>query len=282
MKVVARDADLPSAVAITRREAQSSFGNPELYLEKYMECPRHIEIQVLGDAQGNAIWLGDRDCSMQRRHQKLIEEAVAPCIPRESVEEIGERCAEACRRIGYRGVGTFEFLYEDGAFHFIEMNTRLQVEHPVTEETTGIDVVRQQIAVARGEPLALEQSEVVIRGHAIECRINAEDPFNFSPSPGKISTWAPPAGEGIRVDSHVASGYAVPPYYDSLIAKLVAYGETRAQALERMRSALSAFEVEGIQTNIPLHRELLNDEAFCHGGIDIHHLEKRLAGRREP
>lgn len=279
MKIVARDADLPDTVAITRQEARNAFGNPELYLEKFMGHPRHVEIQVLGDAHGNAIWLGDRDCSMQRRHQKLIEEAPAPCISRDSVEEIGERCAEACRRMGYRGVGTFEFLYEDGAFYFIEMNTRLQVEHPVTEATTGIDIVQQQISVARGEPLALEQSDVAIRGHAIECRINAEDPFTFLPSPGRIATWSPPAGEGIRVDTHVTGGYAVPPYYDSLIAKLVVHGDTRDQALERMRSALSEFQVEGIQTNIPLHWELLDDEPFCRGGVDIHHLEKRLSGR---
>ena len=279
MKIVARDADLPDAVAITRQEARNAFGNPELYLEKFMGHPRHVEIQVLGDAHGNAIWLGDRDCSMQRRHQKLIEEAPAPCISRDSVEEIAERCAEACRRMGYRGVGTFEFLYEDGAFYFIEMNTRLQVEHPVTEATTGIDIVQQQIKVARGEPLALEQSDVAIRGHAIECRINAEDPFTFLPSPGRIATWSPPVGEGIRVDSHVTGGYVVPPYYDSLIAKLVVHDDTRDQALERMRSALSEFQVEGIQTNIPLHRELLDDEPFCRGGVDIHHLEKRLSGR---
>ncbi|MCS6944521.1 MAG: acetyl-CoA carboxylase biotin carboxylase subunit [Sutterellaceae bacterium] len=280
MRVVHTEAALINAVNMTRQEAQAAFGNPDVYMEKFLENPRHIEIQVLADQHRNAVWLGERDCSMQRRHQKIIEEAPAPGIPRKVIERIGDRCAEACRRIGYRGAGTFEFLYENGEFYFIEMNTRLQVEHPVTEMVTGIDIVQQQIRIAAGEKLPFKQREIVMRGHAIECRINAEDPYKFTPSPGRITAWHPPGGPGVRVDSHVYAGYFVPPYYDSMIGKLICYGDTRAQALARMRVALSEMVVEGISTNIPLHRELLLDEKFIRGGTSIHYLEQRLAARQ--
>ena len=277
MRVVHTEAALINAVAMTRQEAKTAFGNPTVYLEKFLETPRHVEIQVLADEHRNAVYLGDRDCSMQRRHQKIIEEAPAPLIPVKERVRIGERCADACRKIGYRGAGTFEFLYEKGEFYFIEMNTRVQVEHPVTEMITGVDIVKTQILVAAGEKLAFRQRDVSFRGHAIECRINAEHPFKFTPSPGRITTWHVPGGPGIRVDSHVYHGYFVPPYYDSLIAKVIAYGDTREQALARMRIALSEMIVDGIQTNLPLHQELMVDTSFMRGGTSIHYLEEKLA-----
>jgi acetyl-CoA carboxylase biotin carboxylase subunit len=279
MRVVHTEAALLSAVTMTRAEAGSAFGNPEVYMEKYLENPRHVEIQVLADEFKNAVWLGERDCSMQRRHQKVIEEAPAIGIPRKLIEKIGDRCAEACRRIGYRGAGTFEFLYENGEFYFIEMNTRIQVEHPVTEMITGIDLVQEQIRVAAGEKLRFRQRDVELKGHAIECRINAEDPFKFTPSPGRITAWHPPGGPGIRVDSHAYTNYYVPPYYDSMVGKVIAYGATREQAIRRMQIALSEMVVEGILTNIPLHRELMVDARFIEGGTNIHYLEHKLASK---
>ncbi|MDP2171816.1 MAG: acetyl-CoA carboxylase biotin carboxylase subunit [Rhodocyclaceae bacterium] len=281
MRVVHTEAALINAVTMTRSEAGAAFGNPMVYMEKFLENPRHIEIQVLADSFKNAVWLGERDCSMQRRHQKVIEEAPAPEVNRRLITRIGERCAEACKKIGYRGVGTFEFLYENNEFYFIEMNTRLQVEHPVTELTSGIDIVQAQIRVAAGEKLWLRQRDVELRGHAIECRINAEDPFKFTPSPGKITNWHPPGGPGIRVDSHAYTGYTVPPHYDSMIGKLIAYGDTREQAIRRMRIALSEMMVDGIKTNIPLHQDLMLDERFMKGGTNIHYLEEKLAAREE-
>jgi len=280
MRVVHTEAALLNAVTMTRQEAQAAFGNPAVYMEKYLETPRHIEIQILADQHRNAVWLGERDCSMQRRHQKIIEEAPAPGISRRLIDKIGDRCVEACKKINYRGAGTFEFLYQDNEFYFIEMNTRLQVEHPVTEFVTGIDIVQEQIRIAAGEKLRLRQRDVVRKGHAIECRINAEDPFRFTPSPGRITGWHPPGGPGVRVDSHAYSGYFVPPNYDSMIGKVICYGDTREQALARMRIALSEMVVEGIQTNIPLHRELLMDEKFVQGGTSIHYLEKRIDARQ--
>jgi acetyl-CoA carboxylase biotin carboxylase subunit len=280
MRVVHTEAALVNAVNMTRQEAQAAFGNPQVYMEKFLENPRHIEIQVLADQHRNALWLGERDCSMQRRHQKIIEEAPAPGIPRKLIEKIGDRCADACRRINYRGAGTFEFLFENGEFYFIEMNTRVQVEHPVTEMVTGIDIVQQQIRVAANQKLLLRQRDIVMRGAAIECRINAEDPYKFTPSPGRITAWHTPGGPGVRVDSHTYAGYFVPPHYDSMIGKLICYGDTREQALARMRIALSEMVVEGIQTNIPLHRDLMMDEKFVIGGTSIHYLEKRLAARQ--
>jgi acetyl-CoA carboxylase biotin carboxylase subunit len=277
MRVVHTEAALLNAVNMTRSEAAAAFSNPTVYMERYLENPRHIEIQVLADSHKNAIYLGERDCSMQRRHQKIIEEAPAPELTEKQRVKIGERCAEACRKIGYRGAGTFEFLYEDGEFFFIEMNTRIQVEHPVTEMITGIDLVQEQIRVAAGEKLRLRQKDIALRGHAIECRINAEDPYKFTPSPGKITSYHPPGGPGIRVDSHVYAGYSVPPNYDSLIGKVIAYGATRDQAIRRMRIALSEMAVEGIQTNLALHRELLHDSRFLRGGTSIHYLEQKLA-----
>jgi acetyl-CoA carboxylase biotin carboxylase subunit len=279
MRVVHTEAALINAVNMTRSEADAAFGNPVVYLEKFLEDPRHIEIQVLADSFKNAVWLGERDCSMQRRHQKVIEEAPAPEVSRRLITRIGERCADACKKIGYRGVGTFEFLYEKGEFYFIEMNTRVQVEHPVTELTSGVDIVQAQIRVAAGEKLWLRQRDIEFRGHAIECRINAEDAFKGTPSPGKIINWHPPGGPGIRVDSHAYSGYTVPPYYDSMIGKLIAYGDTREQAIRRMRIALSEMMVDGIKTNIPLHQELMLDERFIKGGANIHYLEEKLAAR---
>jgi len=279
MRVVYTEAALLNAVAMTRSEAGAAFNNPEVYMEKFLENPRHIEIQVLADGGRNAIWLGERDCSMQRRHQKVIEEAPAPDIPRKLIEKIGERCADACRNMGYRGAGTFEFLYENGEFFFIEMNTRIQVEHTVTEMITGIDLVQQQIRIAAGEKFTLRQRDVAIKGHAIECRINAEDPFKFIPSPGLITNWLTPGGPGVRVDSHIYSGYRVPPHYDSMIAKLIAYGDTREQAIARMRIALSEIVVEGVQTNVALHRELMQDARFFEGGTSIHYLEQKLSQR---
>jgi len=281
MRVVHTEAALINAVNMTRQEAQTAFGNPMVYMEKFLENPRHVEIQVLADSFRNAVYLGERDCSMQRRHQKVIEEAPAPGIASRYITRIGERCAEACRRINYRGAGTFEFLYENGEFYFIEMNTRVQVEHPVTEAITGVDIVQEQIRVAAGEKLRFRQKDITFKGHAIECRINAEDPFTFVPSPGKISFWHPPGGPGIRVDSHVYDGYTVPPHYDSMIGKLIAYGDTREQAIRRMRIALSEMSVEGIKTNIALHQELMMDANFVTGGTSIHYLEHKLAAKGE-
>ena len=281
MRVVHTEAALVSAVNMTRTEAASAFGNPMVYMEKFLENPRHVEIQVLADSFKNAVYLGERDCSMQRRHQKVIEEAPAPHIAPRHIARIGERCADACRRINYRGAGTFEFLYENGEFYFIEMNTRVQVEHPVTEAITGIDIVQEQIRVAAGEKLRFRQKDIAFKGHAIECRINAEDPFTFVPSPGKIGVWHPPGGPGIRVDSHVYAGYTVPPHYDSMIGKLIAYGDTREQAIRRMRIALSEMSVDGIKTNIALHQELMMDANFVHGGTSIHYLEHKLAAKGE-
>ncbi|WP_237173477.1 acetyl-CoA carboxylase biotin carboxylase subunit [Paracandidimonas lactea] len=279
MRVVYTEAALITAVAMTRNEAGAAFNNPEVYLEKFLENPRHIEIQILADGGRNAIWLGERDCSMQRRHQKVIEEAPAPGIPRRLIERIGERCAEACRKMQYRGAGTFEFLYENGEFFFIEMNTRIQVEHTITEMITGIDLVQQQILVAAGEKFTLRQRDIELHGHSIECRINAEDPFNFMPSPGRITNWHTPGGPGVRVESHVFTGYTVPPNYDSMIAKVITYGDTRQQAIARMDIALSEMVVEGVKTNIPLHRELLQDARFVEGGTSIHYLEHKLSQR---
>ncbi len=279
MRVVHTEAALLSAVTMTKSEAGAAFNNPEVYMEKYLENPRHVEIQVLADEFRNAVWLGERDCSMQRRHQKVIEEAPAVGIARKIVERIGDRCAEACRKMGYRGAGTFEFLYENGEFYFIEMNTRIQVEHPVSEMITGVDLIQEQIRVAAGEKLRFRQRDIELKGHAIECRINAEDPFKFTPSPGRITSWHPPGGPGIRVDSHAYAGYYVPPNYDSMVGKVIAYGATREQAIRRMQIALSEMVVEGIQTNIPLHRELMVDARFIEGGTNIHYLEQKLAVR---
>jgi len=277
MRVVHTEAALLNAVNMTRGEAQAAFGNATVYMEKFLENPRHIEIQVLADSHKNAIYLGERDCSMQRRHQKIIEEAPAPELTEKQREKIGERCADACRKIGYRGAGTFEFLYEDAEFYFIEMNTRIQVEHPVTEMVTGVDLVQEQIRIAAGEKLRFRQKDIVVRGHAIECRINAEDPYRFTPSPGRITSYHPPGGPGIRVDTHIYAGYTVPPNYDSMVGKLIAYGATRDQAIRRMRIALSEMVLEGINTNIALHRELLHDSRFLRGGTSIHYLEQKLA-----
>jgi acetyl-CoA carboxylase, biotin carboxylase subunit len=277
MRTVHTEAALINAVQMTRTEAAAAFNNPSVYMEKFLENPRHIEIQVLADAHGNAVYLGERDCSMQRRHQKIIEEAPAPGIPARLIARVGERCAEACRRINYRGAGTFEFLYENGEFYFIEMNTRIQVEHPVTELITGIDLVQEQIRVAAGEKLRFKQRDIKPTGHALECRINAEDPYKFTPSPGKITGYHPPGGPGVRVDSHVYQGYTVPPHYDSMIGKVITYGDTREQAIRRMSIALSEMIVSGIKTNIPLHQELMHDARFVDGGTSIHYLEQKLA-----
>ena len=276
MRVVNSEAALPNAVLMTRAEAMAAFGDGTVYLEKYLDNPRHIEIQVLADSHGNAVHLGERDCSMQRRHQKVIEEAPAPGITDRVRRRLGARCATACKAIDYRGVGTFEFLYQDGDFYFIEMNTRLQVEHPVTEFVTGIDLVKMQILVAAGERLPFKQSDATIRGHAIECRINAEDPVTFAPNPGKITLFHAPGGPGIRVDSHLYSGYTVPPNYDSLIAKLIAFGDTRESAIARMRTALDEIIVEGIRTNVPMHVDMMSDSGFIEGGVGIGYLERKL------
>ena len=281
MRVVHTEAALLNAVTMTRTEAGAAFGNPSVYMEKYLENPRHIEIQVLADKFKNAVYLGERDCSMQRRHQKIIEEAPAPGIARRLIDRIGTRCAEACRKIGYLGAGTFEFLFENGEFYFIEMNTRVQVEHPVTELVTGVDIVQQQIRIAAGEKMTLRQRDVELKGHAIECRINAEHPYKFTPSPGRITAWHPPGGPGVRVDSHAYTNYVVPPHYDSMIGKVLTYGDTREQALRRMRIALSEMAVDGILTNIPLHRELMTDTNFVAGGTSIHYLEGKLAQRKD-
>lgn len=278
MRVVREAGALMEAVSLAREEAGRAFGNPQVYLEKFLEHPRHVEIQILADRHGRAVWLGERDCSMQRRHQKIIEEAPAPGIAREAIAGIGELCARACLTIGYTGAGTFEFLYEDGCFYFIEMNTRVQVEHPVTELVTGIDIVREQIRIAQGEPLSFKQEDIRIQGHAVECRINAEDPFSFRPHPGRVERWTPPGGPGIRVESHLYSGYTVPPHYDSLVAKLLAHGATRAEAIRRMHGALAEMEAAGIATNAPLHGLLMQEPGFAAGGFDIHHLERLIDG----
>jgi acetyl-CoA carboxylase biotin carboxylase subunit len=280
MRVVHSEAALINAVSMTKAEAGSAFGNPAVYMEKYLQNPRHIEIQILADKFKNAVYLGERDCSMQRRHQKVIEEAPAPGIPRKLIDKIGERCVAACKKIGYRGAGTFEFLYENGEFYFIEMNTRVQVEHPVTEYITGVDIVKTQIMVAADMKLPFTQRDIAVKGHSIECRINAEDPFKFTPSPGRITMWHAPGGPGVRVDSHAYTNYFVPPYYDSMIGKIIVYGDNREQALARMRTALAETLVEGINTNIPLHRELMNDAKFEAGGTNIHYLEEWLAAHK--
>jgi len=276
MRVVRGEAALLNAISLTRSEAATAFANDQVYMEKYLENPRHIEFQVLADSHGNAIHLGERDCSMQRRHQKMLEEAPAPGLTDKLRDEIGERCAQACRDIGYRGAGTFEFLYENGEFYFIEMNTRLQVEHPVTELITGIDIVREQLRIATGEQLRYQQKGVHFHGHAIECRINAEDPDSFMPSPGVISRYHAPGGPGVRVDTHIYSGYRVPPYYDSMIGKLISHSDTRESAIARMKMALNEIIIDGIKTNIPLHKILLKDATFQAGGTNIHYLEKKL------
>ena len=281
MRVVNTEAALANAISTTKSEAKAAFGNDVVYMEKFLEDPRHIEIQVLADGQGNAIHLGERDCSMQRRHQKVVEEAPAPGITDEQRAEIGRVCVEACLRIGYRGAGTFEFLYEKGRFYFIEMNTRIQVEHPVTEMVTGIDLIREQLLIAAGRPLSIRQEDVVLRGHAIECRINAEDPDSFLPSPGMIQHYHAAGGAGVRVDSHIYAGYRVPPDYDSMIGKLIVHGADREQAICRMRVALSEMVIDGIKTNIPLHQRIMRDVGFQQGGQNIHYLEKRLAERRD-
>lgn len=282
MRVVDDEAGLLDALALTREEARRAFGNPEIYVEKFLTRPRHVEIQVLCDRHGNALWLGSRDCSLQRRHQKVLEEAPAPGLDPALVADVGARCAEACRQLGYVGAGTFEFLYEDGVFSFIEMNTRVQVEHPITEETTGIDIVREGIRVAAGLPLRIRQEEIVSRGHAFECRINAEDPETFRPSPGMVTRFDMPGGPGIRVDTHMVPGSRVPPHYDSLVAKIVAYGASREEALVRLRIALSEARVEGVSTNLALHARILADPGFQAGGVDIHHLERLLKGVDHP
>ncbi len=276
MRVVRSESNLLNAIALTRQEAANAFNNDTVYMEKYLENPRHIEIQVFADEHGNAVHLAERDCSMQRRHQKVLEEAPAPGLSEELRNKIGQRCADACVKIGYRGAGTFEFLYENGEFYFIEMNTRLQVEHPVTEFITGVDLVREQIRVAAGEPLSFTQDDIKVKGHAIECRINAEDPKTFMPSPGKVSYYHVPGGPGVRVDSHLYNGYRVPPYYDSMIGKIITYGNTREIAIARMKTALNELIIEGIKTNIPLQQEILADSAFNLGGTNIHYLEKKL------
>jgi len=276
MRVVHAEASLTAAITVTRAEARAAFGNDVVYMEKYLEKPRHIEFQVLADSHGNAVHLGERDCSMQRRHQKVIEEAPAPGITKEQRQRIGDRCVRACQEIGYRSAGTFEFLYENDEFYFIEMNTRLQVEHPVTEMITGIDIVREQLRIADGAKLSVTQKDIRFQGHAIECRINAEDPKTFMPSPGLISLWHAPGGPGVRVDTHIYSGYRVPPYYDSMIGKLITHGSDRNAAVARMKNALTEIVIEGIKTNVPLHHEIFQHSAFQRGGTDIHYLEKRL------
>jgi acetyl-CoA carboxylase biotin carboxylase subunit len=282
MRVVHNEAALIHAVQTTKTEAGSAFGNPAVYMEKFLQNPRHIEIQILADNYKNAIYLGERDCSMQRRHQKVIEEAPAPGIARKLIERIGERCVTACKKMGYRGAGTFEFLYENGEFYFIEMNTRVQVEHPVTEFITGVDIVKTQIMTAAGQKLPYTQRQIEIKGHAIECRINAEDPFKFTPSPGRVTMWHPPGGPGVRVDSHIYTNYFVPSHYDSMIGKIIVHGDNREHALARMRTALGETVVEGIQTNIALHRVLMSDAGFMAGGTNIHYLEEWLAVRQAP
>ncbi|EGC17723.1 Biotin carboxylase [Kingella denitrificans] len=281
MRVVEKKEDLIKAVEMTKAEAEAAFGNPMVYMERFLQRPRHVEIQVLADEHGNAIYLGERDCSMQRRHQKIIEEAPAPFITPEERAKIGQSCADACKRIGYRGAGTFEFLYEDGEFFFIEMNTRVQVEHPITELVTGVDIVQEQLRVAAGLPLQYRQEDIVLKGHAFECRINAEDPYTFIPSPGLIESCHLPGGLGVRVDSHIYQGYKIPPNYDSLIGKICVHGKTRELAVAKMRVAMDELAVNGIKTNAPLHRDLFRDEGFIKGGVSIHYLEHWLAERKE-
>ncbi|WP_171409140.1 acetyl-CoA carboxylase biotin carboxylase subunit [Pseudomonas aeruginosa] len=276
MRVVYDESELIKSAKLPRTEAGAAFGNPMVYLEKFLTNPRHVEVQVLSDGQGNAIHLGDRDCSLQRRHQKVIEEAPAPGIDEKARQEVFARCVQACIEIGYRGAGTFEFLYENGRFYFIEMNTRVQVEHPVSEMVTGVDIVKEMLRIASGEKLSIRQEDVVIRGHALECRINAEDPKTFMPSPGKVKHFHAPGGNGVRVDSHLYSGYSVPPNYDSLVGKVITYGADRDEALARMRNALDELIVDGIKTNTELHKDLVRDAAFCKGGVNIHYLEKKL------
>ena len=276
MRVVYDESELIKSAKLTRTEAGAAFGNPMVYLEKFLTNPRHVEVQVLSDGQGNAIHLGDRDCSLQRRHQKVIEEAPAPGIDEKARQEVFARCVQACIEIGYRGAGTFEFLYENGRFYFIEMNTRVQVDHPVSEMVTGVDIVKEMLRIASGEKLSIRQEDVVIRGHALECRINAEDPKTFMPSPGKVKHFHAPGGNGVRVDSHLYSGYSVPPNYDSLVGKVITYGADRDEALARMRNALDELIVDGIKTNTELHKDLVRDAAFCKGGVNIHYLEKKL------
>ncbi len=279
MRVVREESELVSSIEMTRSEARVAFGNDQVYMEKFLENPRHVEVQVLADGQGNAVHLGERDCSMQRRHQKVVEEAPAPGITESMRRYIGERCVRACIEIEYRGAGTFEFLYENGEFYFIEMNTRIQVEHPVTEMVTGVDLIKEQLRVAAGQPLSFTQDDIQIRGHAIECRINAEDPETFIPSPGKITRFHPPGGLGIRWDSHIYAEYSVPPHYDSMVGKLITYGENRGVAIARMRHALNEIVIDGIKTNIDLHKEIMGDENFQNGGTNIHYLEKKLTAK---
>lgn len=276
MRVVRNDEDLEEAIVMTKAEAKAAFNNDMVYMEKFLENPRHVEIQVMADGQGHAVYLAERDCSMQRRHQKVVEEAPAPGITPALRKSIGERCAKACIDIGYRGAGTFEFLFENGEFYFIEMNTRIQVEHPVTEMITGVDLIKEQLRVASGLPLSVKQEDIKVKGHAIECRINAEDPHTFLPSPGKITRFHSPGGFGVRWESHIYAGYTVPPYYDSMIGKLITYGETREIAIARMKNALAELIIDGIKTNIELHQLIMNDENFCKGGTNIHYLEKKL------
>lgn len=276
MRIVREESELLQAAILTRTEAKAAFDNATVYIEKFLETPRHVEFQVLADTHGNVVHLGDRDCSVQRNHQKLIEEAPAPHIPQEARQAMGRACVEACKRIGYRGAGTFEFLYENGEFYFIEMNTRVQVEHPVTEMTMGVDIVKQQLLIASGVTMDIDQESLSPQGHAIECRINAEDPRTFLPSPGQIVRYHPPGGPGVRVDSHIFNNYIVPPYYDSMIAKVICHGDTRTEALIRMQGALEEMIVDGINTNITLHRETLSDEAFITGGVDIHFMTRKL------
>ncbi len=276
MRVVRSEAELEESIAMTKAEAGAAFNNDVVYMEKFLENPRHIEIQVLADGQGNAIHLGERDCSMQRRHQKVVEEAPAPGISMQMREKIGERCRRACIEINYRGAGTFEFLYENGEFYFIEMNTRIQVEHPVSEMITGVDLIKEQLRIAAGQPLSIEQSQVQVRGHAIECRINAEDPETFIPCAGKITMFHAPGGLGVRWESHIYTGYTVPPFYDSMIGKLITYGDSRDEAIAKMRHALSELVIEGIKTNVPLQQLIMADENFFNGGTNIHYLEKKL------
>ena len=277
MRVVHKEEDLIESIALTRAESKAAFNNDMLYMEKFLTTPRHIEIQILADSHGNAIYLGERDCSMQRRHQKVVEEAPAPGLSEEKRRFIGERCVQACKEIGYRGAGTFEFLYEKGEFYFIEMNTRIQVEHPVSELITGVDIIKEQLRIAEGQPLSFKQQEIQIKGHAIECRINAEDPETFIPSPGTITVYHAPGGPGVRIDSHIFAGYKVPPYYDSMIGKLITYGETREVAIQRMDIALEEIIINGIKTNIELQRKIIRDKNFQAGGFNIHYLEKMLA-----
>jgi len=276
MRVVQTESALMNSIRVTKAEALAGFGDDTVYMEKYLQNPRHVEVQIMSDGQGNAVHFGDRDCSLQRRHQKVLEEAPAPGIDDAARQETYQACINACIEIGYRGAGTFEFLYEDGCFYFIEMNTRIQVEHPVTEMISGIDLIKEQIRVCAGEKLSITQDDIHLKGHSFECRINAEDPKTFMPCPGTVNQFHAPGGLGVRVDSHLYSGYTVPPNYDSMIAKVITYGDTRTEALARMRSALDELVVDGIRTNIPLQQDLVRDSGFAEGGVNIHYLEKKL------